>query len=266
METIFPNAPGFEGFFMVGYRTAAGQIQRTGTVILKRTYAISASTSDPATGSVTPTSALPVFVGDQLASGQLRYEHDLATFKPEGDLLVLDFVTGAAAAATVRVANVNWLSRAVAASDAHLFGWQSRSDAPRKGEGAFPDNDSDYPLPAPLPASFNNRYFNGFLRNANSLNPLPYLPASATILVERGATRYGFRLGSETITARYLYYRGTGADEDCHWRTRTLAMNLDTLVVEPALNRCYSVWRGVWNFDEQDAGNYRRLIVEASEP
>jgi hypothetical protein len=263
METIFPSALGFQGLFMVGYRTVAGQIQRTGTVILKRTYTISPST-DPATGSVTPIAALPLFVGDQLVNDQVQYEHDLATFKPEGDLLVLNFVTGAATPATVRVNNTNWFSRMVAATDAHLLGWQNRSDAPRKGEGAFPDNDSDYPLPAPLPAAFNNRYFNGFLRSANQINPLPYLPASATILIERGATRYGFRLGSETITARYFYYRGTGSDEDCHWRTRPLTMNLDTLVLEPGLNRCYTVWRGVWNFDEQPVDAYRRLVVTAN--
>jgi hypothetical protein len=41
-------------------------------------------------------------------------------------------------------------------------------------------------------------------------------------------------------------------------------MNLDTLVVEPESNRCYAVWRGVWDFEEVPVEAYRRLIVEVS--
>lgn len=40
METIFPTETGFQGFFMIGFRKSGGVTQRTGTVILKRTYDI----------------------------------------------------------------------------------------------------------------------------------------------------------------------------------------------------------------------------------
>jgi len=62
MEVIFPTAAGYAGFFMVGFRkTANGVTQRTGTVILKRTYAV-----DPVAETLMPSAAaLPVFMQDQ---------------------------------------------------------------------------------------------------------------------------------------------------------------------------------------------------------
>src|SRR5262245_18625322 len=61
METIFPTDKGYAGLFLVGFRKDAGHItQRTGTVVLKRTYAI-----NPAAGALAPIEALPIFMQDQ---------------------------------------------------------------------------------------------------------------------------------------------------------------------------------------------------------
>jgi hypothetical protein len=268
MQTIFPNATGYQGFFLVGYRKNPANtthIQRTGTVLLKRTYTITPSNTEPETGAVLPTTALPVFVQDQFTSdgSMLLYEYDLESYKPEGDVVVLGFV-GGTGTVSVQVHNQVWLRRTLAAGDTHLFGWHLRSDEPRRSEGAFPLDDAQYPLPNPLPSDFNNRYYNGYRRGVNLLNPVPYVPVGVPVLIERSDTRYGFRLGSEVVTARYSYYPGTGPDDDCRWRHQTVPMPLDTLVIEPDANRCYAVWRGVWDFDERQTGDYRRLLVSAT--
>ena len=87
METVFPTADGLAAFFLTSYRVAGGAIQRTGTVILKRTYDVNA-----ATGALSPSaSALPIFDSDQMTAfdeEMIQYEYDLAAFKPEGDLVV----------------------------------------------------------------------------------------------------------------------------------------------------------------------------------
>jgi hypothetical protein len=271
MDTIFPTSIGYQGLFVVSYRKTPGQaaqIQRTGTVLLKRTYTITPSNTDPAAGSVAPTAALPIFLQDQPGDpgGALLYEHDLAAFKPEGDVIVLGFTTGGGPS-TVRVANQTWFGRNVAATDPDLFGWQARDQNPRLGEGAFPPNDSDYPLASPLPGGFNNLYYNGYRRDARQVVAVPYVPAAAPILLARGGTSYGFTLGHETINARIFFYGGTGPDEECHWRRHTVLMSLDTLVIEPEHNRCYTLWRGVWGLDDlvPDPGAYRRLVVTAQE-
>lgn len=198
---------------------------------------------------------------DDVAVAMLHYEHDLAAYKPAGDLVVLAF--NALGAATLTVNGQLRLSRVVLAGEADLFGWQLRDAEPRESEGGF--TGATFPLAAPLPPSFQNRYCNGFLRSALQGASAPFLPSAARVLINRTATLYGFTLGAETISATYTYYPGSGPDEECSWRRQPVAMNLDTLVIEPESNRCYAVWRGVWNFAEQDPGNYRRLIVAASE-
>ncbi len=63
------------------------------------------------------------------------------------------------------------------------------------------------------------------------------------------------------MTAQFRYHRGSGADDERYWRSQNVPMHLDTLVIEPEIDRCYAVWRGVWNFDEHVDDVYRRLIV-----
>ena len=190
----------------------------------------------------------------------LRYEHDLAPYKPAGDLVVLDFV--AAAAASVRVNGQARLSRNVGANERDLFGWNPREEATRKSEGTFPNSLGSYPLAQPLPGGFGNLYFNGYLRSATAAPP-PFLQPGSALRIDRGATRYGFTLDSAQPAAHYEYYTGAGPDDDCAWRTRDVPMHLDTLVVEPDLDRCYVMWRGAWDFDERPEGpdSYRRLMV-----
>ena len=202
-------------------------------------------------------------------SATLRYEHDLAPYKPEGDLIVLGFaaVTGLC---RLLVDGVARLSRNVGSSDQKsLFGWEPRVDSPREAEaGTITDDPNDLPPewpvvdPArdPLPADFNNRFYNGYRRDAGA--GLPYLPASAHIQIERdGDIDYDFTLPGENISAIYYYHTGDRPDESHRWHRQPVTMNLDTLVIEPDGSRCYCLWRGLWDFDAHPPDAYRRLLV-----
>lgn len=273
METVFPTATGYEGFFLVGFRKTANAItQRTGTVVLKRTYDV-----DPVAGVLRPSAnALPIFFTDTPD----LYEHDLAPFKPQGDVIVLGFAN-VLGLNQMLVNNAVWFQITLPLlppqlQPTSLFGWEPRVASPReKQAGEFSKKKEDYPPqwpvidPArdPLPAGFQNVFYNGYSRSTAqpAAIPFPYLPRDADIHIERSAgSSYRFRLGSEAITAAYFSYTGSGPDIEQTWQRTAVAMNLDTLVIEPEHNRCYAVWRGVWPLDEHPESDYRRLVVEAS--
>lgn len=264
METIFPELTGLASFFLNSYRRSGGALEQTGTVIVKRTYDV-----NPATGALAPAeTALPVFESDQtleIAPDETisQYEHDLAAYKPQGDVVVWGFV-GPAGAQRLRVNGVTWLSRSIVApaGETALFGWEPRVDSPRETDGAFPDDENAYPLPEPLPAGFDNRFYNGYRRDAAVAAPFRYLLPGDVLGVERdGDVDYAVTLGPETVTATYYVYSGSGPDVGARWQPHTLALQRDTVVLTPDEDQCYVVWRGVWPFAGHPADAYRRLEV-----
>jgi hypothetical protein len=61
MQITFPTAQGYAGMFVVGQRERAGQVERTGTAVLKRAYRV-----DSVAGTLTPAAEpLAVFQQDQ---------------------------------------------------------------------------------------------------------------------------------------------------------------------------------------------------------
>jgi len=224
----------------------------------------------------------------------LRYEHDLAPFKPEVDLIVLGF-TDVAGECSVEVNNETWCWRDLPLNGARqkaMFGWEPRvnNEHPEYRQdmaGSFSEDENDYPPQWPFPEPvldplpggpgdtrdpFNNIFFNGYRRTADDEKLTAYtpflfenLPESAQIQIERdNGNDYGFSLRGDTSSATYYYYNGTGPDKQDNWQSELFMMNIDTLVIEPEKNRCYVVWRGVWNFDKHNEGDYRRLLVKAS--
>ncbi|MGK7890130.1 MAG: hypothetical protein AB4042_12415 [Leptolyngbyaceae cyanobacterium] len=211
----------------------------------------------------------------------LRYEHDLAPFKPEADVIVLGW-TDIAGTVRVKVKGKPWLERDIALEGASeswelekaMFGWEPRVGTERETEaGPFPEEPEAYPLSDPLPSSnnnqpgFSNRFYNGYHRSGAipAELPFPYLPRMAQIQIERDQGRgYHLSLLNERVSATYYYYTGMGLDEASQWKSQVVPMNLDTLVVEPTINRCYLVWRGAWPFDRHPEDAYRRLVVTAS--
>lgn len=222
-----------------------------------------------------------VFYDDVNVFSMVRYEHDLAPYKPDGDIIVLDFVD-VFGQCSVKVDGQEWLRRTLGSNEFEMFGWASRSKdgSERASEaGTFSDDPNAYPpewpvsnpLKDPLPPDFNNRFYNGYHREARNnagWSERPHLTAAVPILIQRPGTdnNYGFRLGNEIVSARYYYYTGTGPDEERRWQSKDIdEIYFDTLVIEPDQNRCYAVWRGVWDFDERSEDAYRRLVVSVGE-
>jgi hypothetical protein len=138
-------------------------------------------------------------------------------------------------------------------------------DSDRATEGNFPTDENAYPLPDPLPAGFNNRFYNGYLRAAAQLATLPYFPAGAGITIERAGTLdYEVVLGLENVTATTFVYSGSGPDVEERWQPQTVTMQPDTLVITPADDQCYLVWRGIWPYADHPESGYRRLVVEVT--
>jgi hypothetical protein len=195
-----------------------------------------------------------------------RYEHDLAAFKPEGDLIVLGF-TGVSGTCRARVNGSVWFERTLPVErEKAAFGWESRLTGPRATEkGVFSGNPSDYPLADPLPAGFLNRFYNGYNRTAAQLDPVPYLPAGGDILIElTSGSSYHVVLGKETVAATLMVHTGTGPDKELFWTSNNIVMNRDTLVIEPEANRCFVVWRGAWPSKDYAENSYRQLVVTLS--
>ncbi|MCP4428753.1 MAG: DUF2169 domain-containing protein [Chloroflexi bacterium] len=198
----------------------------------------------------------------------MYFEHDLAAYKPEGDVVVLGYA-GVSGINRVKIAGSTWMERNVtttAPPEKALFGWEPRVGSERETEAGTYDPPPD----DPLPADFENRFYNGYRRTnlvqgitANA--PFPFLPAAALVEINRnGSVDYRFNLRGDTAVATFYIYGGAGSDDESNWQDYAVPMNLDTLVIEPEKHRCYLVWRGVWSFDEHEMNAYRRLTVEAS--
>lgn len=270
METRLPDhgtgQRGYSSLFVAGWRRspATGQIEQTGTLIVKRAYTI-----DRWAGALEPAQdPQRLFMADEPdepagagAPGQAlpRYEHDLASFKPEADVVVLDYVASAGTPARVVVGGQIWLARTLGEGERHLFGWSPRAEGPRHNQaGTFTDQPT-------LPADFKNAFFCGYRRDARTAPAPPALPPGTRVVVERGAAPgYGFTLRDDVGRAAFYTYAGAGPDREGQWRRHELPMVLDTLVVEPERDRCALVWRGVWPFGAYPEASYRLLVVEVA--
>ncbi len=274
METVFPTATGVVAQFFVGvHKNAGGQIERTGTVVVKRTYDLAPNSVDPSQGGATPSaSPVEIFTADVLDGDRVVYETDLVGDKPQGDLIVLP--TAAALPQQLFAGGVLRLQRPATAGAIAIdvFGWESRTtdNGPRKIDGGtYPSDPNAYPLPDGVPADFQNRYYNAYRRDsaaAAGMTVQPYLATGTTIRLVRTATPdYGFALGDEVVEATYYTYSTIGPDQESRWQPQPVTVRTDTLVLEPEANRCYVVWRGVWAFDSVPEDRYRRLVVTLAE-
>ena len=268
MEIIFPKPEnGYKGLFIVGERKSeTGTFEKTGTVILKRTYRI-----NPATGEMSPImdpDALDLFLTDvpldPSVENIFQYEHDLAPFKPEGDIIVLGFVpvpSPVPVNVQLKVNNQIRLERDFDFLDLnnryHLFGWEKRIDMHRQGEGEY----NEYGKPKD---SFKNRFFNGYLREAiPPFTELPYLKGNEHIKIIRdNSLDYYLTLPGDFPRATFFTVLSDKPDEESHWQEHVLDLKIDTLVIEPEIHRAYLIWRAVWPFGDHDEEAYRRLVVQ----
>jgi hypothetical protein len=219
---------------------------------------------------------------------RLRYEHDLAPFKPKSDIIVLEFRDLLSCSESADNLDVSlwvdkklWFKRTLNLTDNSqklVFGWEPRVNNKKlrclDEAGKFSEKPEDYPLPS----GFNNCFYNGYSRMAaqNAIKTRekkvareekdvpPYISGSEKIYITReGYGCYCLTLPNETIIAAYYYYNGIGTDTKQQWQKVQFTMEIDTLVIEPEINRCYIVWRGVWPFDDHPEETYRRLEITA---
>lgn len=171
----------------------------------------------------------------------LDFESDMVPEKPEADLIVI--ADAPPLPLTVAVNGVIRLSQAaLPVKELTGLAWEDRQTNPRKAEGGdFAAMTQD------LPDAFANSWYNGYRRNRRQGVAIPYLTPGDTVLLTREAgPHYGFTLPPDTPVAVQSWFTGDGPDDPALWRSRTIPMTLDTLVIEPDRNRAYTVWRTAW--------------------
>lgn len=210
----------------------------------------------------------------------IRYEHDLAIYKPLTDIVVLGKPEPLSSPPPGGVGPIgSWTERVRLGSDImedsftnpvtkpFTFGWQNRVkgdrgernpiDAATGYAGFFgPDGTAFDPSTMKLPERFNNLFFNGGLyRSANS-PPRPvfdYPPAGATITLESEAVyQVGSNFTPQTVTRTLqlpdspqaiLTYLSSSAP-DAAMEQVTLPLAVDTIVFDKDSNQFYAIWRG----------------------
>jgi hypothetical protein len=195
---------------------------------------------------------------------QIRYENDLAVFKPHGDVVVLGASEGPGGSTTgtwhiVMAANGVSVDKEYNASalleipTRTVFGWAPTGQQPRLGQAGDEDELKAFdPNERPLPESFQNEFFNGYDRALTGSVPLSYLPdgASLEFRTERRPTPPGAvdHLFTVILPESRPHVTSTVLD-DGDQQDVLVPMVLDTVVIEPDLDRFTVIWRGTWEFD-----------------
>jgi hypothetical protein len=213
------------------------------------------------------------------ASDPIRYEHDLATFKPRTDIVVL----GAPSPLEPGPSGGTWNEQVLLNGDSMpgifpdgtrvTFGWQSRIENGANHRKTYAGDGQNFdPATMQLPLNFNNLFNNGGLfQNANG--PVLTHPAPGSTVTVNTSGLYDIGGGAtETRTqSRELYLPNPGPQALITFRTgsaanspmlsQPLTMNVDTIVYDKNTNQFYAVWRGVWDFESIPADRYVSLAI-----
>ncbi len=204
-----------------------------------------------------------------------RYEHDLVPYKPNADVIVL----GAAQlldnkwSAMIETDTGRRMVKKYETEEFPLkttFGWASRGQAPRLAEAGDPERLKSF-KPSdeqPLPPGFQNAFYNGYDRNYDqSLStgePFPYFPDGARLTItSQGETippppvTISVQLPSSRPRATLTVLNDLQQEED-----QNIPLLLDTVIIEPELDRYIVVWRGSWPFEPEKQERYLKLTVQ----
>jgi hypothetical protein len=231
----------------------------------------------------------------------VRFEHDLALFKPRTDIVLLGAPTPPPLQNAVGTLTQPWTmevslgagtmvgqftdGRLVSFNNAPIqpgtpneiglgFGWQERGEDPRKPLAGLEQSLLDFdPDAAPLPTDFSNRYFNGGLYVGNAPVFAHPDPAGSTVTIKSTATYViggGEPDKTEAPPAQELTLPGAPIAEitfrtadapDAPTETQQLPMKLDTVVINQPDNWFSAVWRGNWDFASVPEDRYVRLAI-----
>ena len=149
-------------------------------------------------------------------------------------------------------------------------GWASRGQSPRLAEAgdleglkSFKPSDEQ-----PLPPGFQNAFYNGYDRNYDqSLStgePFPYFLDGARLTITfQGETippppvTISVQLPSSRPKATLTVLNDLKQEED-----QNIPLLLDTVIIEPELDRYIVVWRGSWPFEPEKQERYLKLTVQ----
>lgn len=211
----------------------------------------------------------------------IRYEHDLAIYKPSTDIVVLGKPEPLSPPPPGGVGPIgSWVERvrlgSAIMSDSFsnllnrpfTFGWQSRVNSARgernpidaaTGYAGFfgADGTAFDPSTMKLPDRFNNLFFNGGLYRSADSPPRPVFahpPVGTTITVESTATyQVGIDIISQTAIRTLqlpnfepqaiLTYRSSSTP-DASIEQVALPLAIDTIVFDKHSNQFYTIWRG----------------------
>jgi len=281
----FVPHPFFPRQMIIGPRVAPGagplghqsQVQQVLVAIVKGTFA----DDDPSATPLPPDQQLGICAADDpFVPGnftELRYEHDLAAFKPRTDVVVL----GAPAPPDpnpipgthferVALGVAQMITTPPFPSSRVTFGWQSRTEGPRLSLAGDAENFD--PATMLLPLQFENRFFNGGLYTTGSQPAFTHPASGATVRVETSA-RYSLSGGGSELRTEVhelhlpdpfpravITYR-SGSSLTASLASQPLPMVADTIVYDKATGHFYVVWRGVWDFASVPADRYVRLVL-----
>jgi hypothetical protein len=286
MKVELPITRPYGALFVVGTRLAAnGTAETIGSIIVKAGYRLTAGSGgdthamttdpDPAASAIVTADQGALFQNSADGMDVTR-EADIAPFKPLADIVVEGFLADDPdnADAELRVNGAGWLTRAAeladlsAASradrDLHLFGYQPRTENPRRAD-AFADA-GDRPRSLPEFDHYSNRFLN-FHRRGGGFSASASVSAALTngqhITVRKvGAEAFSITLAIPRLTALYRTWCGHGPDKAPYWTRIHLGdMRADTLILRPDSSSAEVIWRATWIWAAQPADRYRAVRV-----
>lgn len=295
MNIELPQTRPYDGLFVLGSRLDdGGGAEEIGAIIVKAGYLLTPSGGadthlmepDPdAAASALVMADEGVMFADPADGFDVTREADIALYKPLADVVVEGFRVGLdIAGAEVRVNGAVWLTRtedidrdgdlddddvadleaaSLADRNRHLFGYQPRTENPRRQ-----DADAD-PEDKPLSLADFDNYSNQFLnfhRRGGGFTAAAVsgaLVAGQRIAVRKaGADAFSVTLTHPSLTALYRAWCGHGPDRAPFWtRVRLGAMRADTLILKPDQGRAEVIWRAVWRWADAPKNSYRAVRV-----
>jgi hypothetical protein len=278
MNLQLPDPKSFGGAVLTGWTVASagGSESLSGVIVVKAAYdlvdtggaqrVMVRSSNLERAAIVYQDSGTPIEKGYHL-----QREADIALQKARVDIVVKGW-GGALVQGQVRIDGAQWLFRAAAAMAAgdvgsNLFGWHSRTDAPRKidTDTAFVPQPGDQ-LPPQYGAMFNNFYRRSAGFSAIAAGSAQALPSGKIVEIIRTAggtdTAYHLLLPDLALKARLRAWCGDCEDEPKRWCiVDTINLVPDTLIVDPVAHAAEIVWRGRFDWTAVGEGAWRLAQV-----
>ena len=262
--------------------TDQSQAETVLVAVVKATIAADDPTATPLpAGQQQPVRQTDVLFDDgapQDAANPMRFENDLAAFKPRADVVVL----GSPAPPQPGPIGGFWVERVSIGTDTMVaqfsaaglvtFGWQDRREGARFGYAG--DALHFDPAAMRLPVGFRNLFFNGgSYRPVNGLQQPAFAhpaPGARVDVETRGIYPDGSGTTTRSVVRRLhlpsatpraaLTYR-TGPTRDAPITVRDLPMATDTIVFDKAAGHFSVVWRSVWPLASVPLDRYVSLVL-----